>query len=168
MEYFNITLHQLATILITTFFIYFFIIIIVKLNGLRSFAKMSSHGFVVTLAIGSICASTVTSKDPSLLQGMVSITALLGIQSMFSLWRLYRNKPRIENRPLLLMDGSKILEGNLIKAKVTRQDLIAKLREANVLDFSEVRAVVFEQTGDISVLHGDKELSPSLLEGVRE
>lgn len=34
------------------------------------------------------------------------------------------------------------------------------------MDFSEVRAVVLETTGDISVLHGDH-LSERLLKGVR-
>lgn len=46
---------------------------------------------------------------------------------------------------------------------------MAKLREANVLDLSQVRAVVFESTGDIAVLHttdSDQELKDWLLEGV--
>ncbi|MDO6471263.1 YetF domain-containing protein [Maribacter sp. 1_MG-2023] len=33
---------------------------------------------------------------------------------------------------------------------------MAKLREANVLQLSQVKAVIFETTGDISVLHSDK------------
>ena len=51
------------------------------------------------------------------------------------------------------MDGPQILEQNLKKARVTKGDLRAKLREANVINLSQVRAVVFETTGDISVLH---------------
>ena len=76
----------------------------------------------------------------------------------------------IDNSPLLLMDGQKILEDNLKKAKVTKADLHSKLREANVIQFSQVKAVVFEATGDISVLHvGDKdmELESELLKGVQ-
>ena len=49
----------------------------------------------------------------------------------------------------------------------THADLVAKLREANVLDFSSVRAVVFEATGDISVLHGEGPLDERLLAGVQ-
>lgn len=54
----------------------------------------------------------------------------------------------------------------LAATRVAEDDLIAKLREANVLDFSQVRAVVLERTGDISVLHGCS-LQVQLLEGVR-
>ena len=59
----------------------------------------------------------------------------------------------IDNNPLLLMDGPNILEENLRKARVTKGDLRSKLREANVLQLSQVKAVIFETTGDISVLH---------------
>ena len=76
----------------------------------------------------------------------------------------------IDNSPLLLMDGQEILEENLKKAKVTKADLHSKLREANVIKFSQVKAVVFEATGDISVLHAensDMELEAELLTGVK-
>lgn len=61
----------------------------------------------------------------------------------------------MDNSPLLLMDGGTILEENLRKARVTEGDLRSKLREANVTSLSQVKAVVFETTGNISVLHKD-------------
>ncbi|WP_420433812.1 YetF domain-containing protein [Hyphobacterium sp.] len=50
---------------------------------------------------------------------------------------------------------------------MTEADLYAKLREANVLEMSAVRAAVLEQTGDVSVLHGDTSLDNAILDGVR-
>lgn len=52
------------------------------------------------------------------------------------------------------MKDGKVIQKNLDKCRVTVSDLKAKLREANVIQLSEVKAVVFESTGDISVLHG--------------
>ena len=65
------------------------------------------------------------------------------------------------------MEDGAFLDHNLTMAKLTRADLLGKLREANVLRLDEVRAVVFEPTGDISVLHGDRTVQDDLLEGVR-
>ena len=68
------------------------------------------------------------------------------------------------------MDGNKILDKNLKHARIETTQLIAKLREANVIDYNQVRAVVLESTGDISVLHtadDNKSLNQDLLEGVR-
>jgi uncharacterized membrane protein YcaP (DUF421 family) len=49
---------------------------------------------------------------------------------------------------------------------MTSVDLVGKLREANALEFSQIRAVVFEPTGDVSILHGER-LNERLLDGVR-
>jgi uncharacterized membrane protein YcaP (DUF421 family) len=72
-----------------------------------------------------------------------------------------------DNAPLLLMDADRILDDNLAAARLTHDDLHGKLREANVLHYGQVRAVVFETTGEVSVLHGDDALDPALLRGVR-
>ena len=74
----------------------------------------------------------------------------------------------IDNRPLLLMDGTEVLCDNLRRANVTEADLRAKLREANVTRWSQVRAIVMELTGDVSVLHAPPDAPPidkSLLAG---
>ncbi|MGB3801145.1 MAG: YetF domain-containing protein, partial [Lewinella sp.] len=74
-----------------------------------------------------------------------------------------------ENDPVLLMDGSTILYDNLKKTNVSESDLIAKLREANVLRLDQVMAVVMETTGDISVLHqeGSEPIDDIILQGVQ-
>ena len=73
----------------------------------------------------------------------------------------------MQNEPVLLMRDGEILDEALEKTRVARSDLIAKLREANVTDYSQVRAAVLETTGDVSVLHGET-LDEALLEGVRK
>jgi len=70
---------------------------------------------------------------------------------------------------LLIVIELILLNWNLKKSNVGEDDLIAKLREANVINFSQVLAVVLESTGDMSVLHSsDKStLQDKLLQGVR-
>jgi uncharacterized membrane protein YcaP (DUF421 family) len=65
------------------------------------------------------------------------------------------------------MENGRILDDNLAKGQITRGDLFSKLREANALKLSMVRAVVLEETGEVSVLHGSDEIDDVLLEGVR-
>ena len=64
------------------------------------------------------------------------------------------------------MDGPNILYENLKKTKMTENDLLSKLRESNVLNFNQVKAVVFEPSGDISVLHGDVDLEDRIIKDV--
>ena len=72
----------------------------------------------------------------------------------------------MQNQPALLMRDGVILHAALKATRVAENDLIAKLREANVLDLAQVRAVVLETTGDISVIHGVS-CSDAILQGVR-
>ena len=149
------------------------IIIFTRIIGLRSFAKFTAYDFALTVAIGSIISSTLTSST-SVAQGAIAILGLLVLMFIFSTlqrkFSWFNNI--ISNDPLLLMDGNQILYENLKYARVEENQLISKLREANVLNYEQVYAVVLESTGDISVLHASssdkaEEFNEKLLSGVR-
>lgn len=147
------------------------ILIAVRLVGLRSFAKMAPHDFAVTVAIGSVLASAALANSTPLLIPLAAIAVLFSLQWVMSLLitRSDRFERLVINDPVLLMHGSNIRPENLKRTKVSESDLHAKLREANVTQFDQVLAVVFETTGDISVLHNDRSdtLDERLLAGVQ-
>lgn len=152
--------------------VYAALVIYTRLAGLRAFSKMSSFDFAITVAFGTVLGSTLLTRNPPLVQGIVGLGVLYLIQYVVS--RLRRPPLRlsrfVDNEPLLLMDGSELLHDNLQAGRMTEADLRAKLREANVNRWEEVRAVVMETTGDVSVLHGDPDdpgLDRSLLQDVR-
>lgn len=159
-------------VILSTLGIYVVLILFTRLSGVRTFSKMSSFDFAVTVAIGSLIASTILTKSPPLFQSVVAMGTLFVIQISIASFRetsFMRNL--VDNKPILLMRGSEILEPNMKKAKVTRDDLLGKLREANVTQFSQIKAVVMETTGDISVLHHEgenHELEEELLKDVRK
>ena len=160
-------------IVLSTVCAYAVIIFLTRVNGLRSFSKMSGFDFAMTVAVGSLFAGTIISDDPPLLRGAVALASIFAGQRLVASLRVQGKSARqlIDNEPLLLMKGQTIYRENLKKARVTEDDLYGKLREANVLNLSQVRAVVFESTGDVSVLHGDEngpELSDEIMSGVQE
>ncbi|CTQ48866.1 DUF421 domain-containing protein [Jannaschia donghaensis] len=142
-------------------------VLFVRMAGLRAFSKMSSYDFAVTVSFGSILAATVVAPTTTLTQGILGMGALFGVQWIFGYLRsrFEQVEELSDNCPMVLMRDGEVLEKNLAQTRVTMADLRAKLREANVMHFGQVRAVVLETTGDVSVLHGD-ELDDALLEGV--
>ena len=146
----------------------FWIIALVRIVGLRSFSKMTNFDFVMTVAMGSLLAGASQSSSwTSLLQTMAAMISLFATQYLVA--RLRQSAPKfdalVQNTPTLLMIDGVILHENLRRTRVSEDDLIAKLREANALSMSDVRAVVLETTGDVSVLHGER-LQDRLLAGV--
>ena len=161
-------------IIITTVGVYSAIILLTRLNGLRSFSKMSGFDFAMTVAIGSLFATTIATGTPPLLQGVTALASIFACQRIVALLRTKEGVMRrlIDNEPMLLMDGATILHENLEQVRVTEKDLYGKLREANVVNLKQVRAVVFESTGDISVLcnlpDANDELSEEVMFGVQK
>lgn len=157
---------RLILIIISTVIIYGSVILLTRANGLRSFSKMSGFDFAMTIAVGSIIATTIMSERPSILEGVVALSALFACQRLVSWARIQRDASKlVDNEPRVLMANGELFQDALEETRVTKADVYAKLREANVTKLSEVRAVVLEATGDISVLHG-RELDAELLSGV--
>lgn len=150
---------QLGMILISTLCVYLGILVYTRLVGLRSFSKMSAADFAMTIATGSLFGATITSPSPTLFMGLFAIFCVFGGQWLLAIAR--RKSDRfskvVDNAPLLLMSGSTILDENLDRANMTKSDLYGKLREANAFSFDQVLAVVFETTGDVSVIHSSDE-----------
>lgn len=144
------------------------VVVATRVVGLRSFSKMTAFDFVTTVAIGSLLAGAAASnKWPAFLQNIGSILVILAVQMALAILRRKSDAAQsaIANDPLLLMEDGQWCSEAMDATRVSKADVWAKLREANVCDLSRVRAVVLEATGDISVLHADK-LDEALLHGV--
>ncbi|SHE47338.1 Protein of unknown function [Litoreibacter ascidiaceicola] len=132
------------------------IVALVRINGLRSFSKMAGFDFALTVAIGSILAFIMTSTSTPVWIGPVALVFLFALRhALARLRERFGWGDALDNPPVFLMYDGEILEANLQRTRVTRAELIGKLREANALELSKVRAVILETTGDVSVLHGD-------------
>ncbi len=80
-------------------------IVITRINGLRTFAKMSSFDFAATIAIGSVLASIVLNTNQSLVKGTIALACIVAFQSIFS-WIRRKSKAMqhlISNDPVVLM-----------------------------------------------------------------
>ncbi|WP_339636436.1 YetF domain-containing protein [uncultured Sulfitobacter sp.] len=145
------------------------VVFVVRVIGLRTFSKMTAFDFVATVATGSLLAGACQATTwPEFAQPTLAISALLGAQFVIAKLRQASDgfEEVVQNEPVILMRDGVIFDAALRETRVARADLIAKLREANALRFLDVRAVVLETTGDISVLHGDT-LEQEILEGAR-
>ncbi|UUO05716.1 DUF421 domain-containing protein [Blastopirellula sp. J2-11] len=162
---------ELAMVVLSGIITYGAILAYTRIVGLRSFSKISAADFAMTIAVGSLFASTMSGSTPTLSVGLVAIATLFGGQWLVAFLRRSSKSVSqiVDNQPMLLMSRGGLLEENMRKANVTHADIYGKLREANVITLDDVLAVVFETTGDISVLHSnnpDATLAPELLVGV--
>lgn len=154
----DISAHSLTLIFLSCLGIYIIIIIYTRIFGKRSFSKMSSFDFAMTVAIGSIIATTILNESVSIVEGAVGLFFVYLFQISAAILRRFNWFTRlIDNQPTLLMDGNIMLTENMKSVRVTEGDLRSKIREANVTKLSDIKAVIFETTGDMVILHNDKD-----------
>ena len=165
----HVPLDILARALLLSAIALTWVVFVVRVIGLRTFSKMTAFDFVATVATGSLLAGACQATTwPEFAQPTLAISALRGAQFVIAKLRQASDgfEEVVQNEPVILMRDGVIFDAALRDTRVARADLIAKLREANALRFLDVRAVVLETTGDISVLHGDT-LEQEILEGAR-
>jgi uncharacterized membrane protein YcaP (DUF421 family) len=163
------TAEAILMVVVSGIAIYTALLLLTRLSGLRSFSKMSSFDFAITVAFGTVIASTLLAPDPPLLQGIAGLFVLFGIQYVIAQarWGSKRIKTLVDNRPLLVMAGPKVITEHLRTARITEEDLKSKLRLAGVTHPSQVLAVVVETTGDVSVMKTTSEVDYDLFSDVR-
>ena len=166
------SLPSLGWVMASCVIFYFLTIVATRIVGLRSFTKLSSFDFLITLAMGALLASTVVSREVALAEGIAAIVTLFALQIVVAVVRTRWGwaRRRLDNQPTLLMKDGEVLYDNLRAVRITEGELLAKLRVNNVYNYQQVKAVVLESSGDISVIHiVPDELTPfndSLLKGV--
>jgi uncharacterized membrane protein YcaP (DUF421 family) len=118
-------------------------------------AQLSAFDIVVTIALGSLIASTAASRDPSYLEGSTAIATLLTLQVAAAALR-QRFKPvrrLLDFSPwVVVRDGEVRLPVTPFGPQMTPDELFSKLREMDVSDLQTVRLVVIEPTGGVSVV----------------
>ena len=169
--WFSIDWQQVLGISLSAIGFYLGLMLFTRLMGLRSFSKLSSHDFAMTVGIGSILASTVLSDTPSLMQGLFAVAVLFVIQGVISFIRRKFKplKSLIDNRAIILMAHGEYFSRNLKEANLSTSDVQQVLRKNGIKSKTEVFAVIMETTGDMSVIKNN-EVTPdwSLFDDIRD
>ncbi len=144
----------LISILVKGVSIYIFIIIALKMFGKRSLAKFNAFDFIVTIALGSILASTLTNNKVTVVDGFLSILVVLMLQYLVSNFAVkipFLNK-LIKSEPALLYYNGKFLEKALEKERVQKEEILQAARESGEQDLSQINQVILETNGTLSVI----------------
>ncbi|WCO68830.1 DUF421 domain-containing protein [Iamia majanohamensis] len=138
-----------------TLAIYASTVVAVRLAGRRTVAQMSAYDAVVTIALGSVLATTAVSKDVSYAVGATAIVTLLVLQVglAFVRRRFPRLRRLLEFAPeVVVEDGEVHLPTGPSTSQMTLDELRSQLRKQGVVDESSPALVLLEPDGRISVL----------------
>lgn len=137
-----------------TSLIYLFLIVGLRLLGKRELGQMSVYDLVLIVVISNSVQNAMVGSDNSLVGGLVAALVLLLINRLLT-WLMVRNSHLagwIEGDPVLIVRDGQVLEQPMLKAGVTRDNVLAAMREHGINDLDDVQMAVLEPDGIISIV----------------
>ena len=133
---------------------YLALVLLLRASGKRTLSKMNAFDFIVTVALGSTLASIILTESVALVEGIVGLALLIGLQFVIT-WLSVRSGTvarLVKDEPTLLYHQGKFLDGQLKRTRVTRSEVQAAVREQGKMSMDAVAAVVLETDGTFSVM----------------
>lgn len=161
------SMSEVAGVAALTAAVYISVFVAVRLAGRRTVSQMSAFDVVVTIAIGSLIATTVLSSDVSYLVGITAIVTLLSVQQLVAVirQRLPAASKFFDFAPERLYEGDRLhLRQSPLAAQLTEAELKSKLRQQGIGSYKEVHLAILEPDGRLSVWPAttEGERSPSM------
>jgi uncharacterized membrane protein YcaP (DUF421 family) len=133
---------------------YVALVAILRISGKRTLGKFNAFDWVVTVALGSTLATVLLNKQVTLIEGVLALALLVGLQyavaSMSTRSGGFRNA--ISSEPRLLMHRGRFIDAAMADERVTRDEVLASLRAAGMAQPGPQTSVILETNGDVSVL----------------
>ncbi|WP_019947754.1 DUF421 domain-containing protein [Hymenobacter aerophilus] len=130
------------------------LVLMLRISGKRTLSKMNAFDLIVTVALGSTLASTILNKSVPLVDGLLGLALLIGLQFVIT-WLSVRFKAvdkLVKAEPSLLVYQGKLLPDAMRRQRITEGEIMAALREKGVDSLDKAAAVVLENDGSLTAL----------------
>src|SRR5690606_29068465 len=107
------------------------LVILLRTSGKRTLSKMNAFDLIVTVALGSILATILLSKDVALAEGMTAFGLLIALQFVVT-WSSVRFgwvRRLVTGEPTLLLHAGSMLPQAMRRSRVTEDEVRAAVRE---------------------------------------
>lgn len=141
-------------VVVTCVLAYVAVVALVRISGKRTLAQLNAFDWIVTVAFGSMLATTVLSDEVALLDGVAAFVTLATLQFVVT-WgstRVRRMQRLVKNEPALLVHRGELLADALRRERISEDEIFQALRASGAASLDDVGAVVLETNGEVSVL----------------
>lgn len=159
---------NLVRIVVSAPIIYVMVILYIRLMGKRTTSRMNSFDWIVTVAMGSLVASTIVKQDISIIEGALAIFLLLLLQFLLTKTMVYSPRLRkiVRSTPQLLVYNGEYLKDNMRTERIVKNEILSAIRHKGIQNIKEVHAVVLETDATFSIIKKTEDDAPYTLADV--
>jgi uncharacterized membrane protein YcaP (DUF421 family) len=130
------------------------LVVVLRISGKRTLAKLNAFDLVVTVALGSVLATSALSRDVTLASAAAAMSVLIGAQYLvaWSSVRSRRARAAVRSQPALLVRHGQLLADALHRNRVSAGEIRQAVRSTGRGGLEGIAAVVLETDGTLSVV----------------
>jgi uncharacterized membrane protein YcaP (DUF421 family) len=144
----------LAFLVLRAAVVYVFMVVLLRLAGKREIGQMTPFDLVLILLIANAVQNAMVGEDTSLTSGLISVLVLFGLNWL--LGRVEATNPFFRRLavgvPVVLVHDGRIVEDQLRRENLSRDDLLEQMREHGIARLGDVAEAILEPDGNFSFI----------------
>jgi uncharacterized membrane protein YcaP (DUF421 family) len=139
-------------IVIRAALIFAFVFILTRMVGRRELNSLEPFDLILLVVTGDLVQQGVTQNDQSITGALLAISTigLLTVGLSYLSFRFKRLRPILGGEPIVLIEEGEVIEGNLRRQRLTREEIGAAARLNGISSIEDVRWGILETNGRIS------------------
>lgn len=163
----GIELWRIPIVIISAIVIYLVFLLLIRLFGARVLSGLTGFDIVVSIMLGAVAGRVIIGDPPTLTAGIIGLVTLLCCEAAFGLIRKsIRLQRAISSQPTVVLAQGQPQYDLMRKTHVTLDDIMSCIRKAGKSNLRQVRCIVLEPSGALSVLGYGDDLDPQVLQNV--
>lgn len=134
--------------------IYLFLVAGLRMLGKRELGQMTIYDLVLVIVLANAVQNSMVGPDSTLAGGMIAALTLLIMNRIFSI--ILSRSTKVEHfmvgEPMLILNDGKLILERMAREGVTREQVMAALREHGMEKLEQAHMCVLEIDGTISVV----------------
>jgi uncharacterized membrane protein YcaP (DUF421 family) len=130
------------------------ILILTRIVGRRELNTLEPFDLILLVTIGDLVQQGVTQNDFSVTGLALAVGTIAALTVLFSYlpWRFRALRPVLEGEPVILVQDGEVIERNVRRQRLTKEEIAAEARGQQIESFDQVRWAVLETSGKISFI----------------
>lgn len=152
----------MTVIILRSLIFYFILTFMMKFMGKRQIGEMQLSEFVTAVMLSELAVLPLTDRDIPFLHGLLPLMLISSLEIIVSFLCIKSKMFRviINGNPIVLVDNGNYIKKNLFKARISKEDVDGQIRINGYESIEEVKTVILERTGKMSVIPKKKDEIP--------
>jgi uncharacterized membrane protein YcaP (DUF421 family) len=132
--------------------IFVFVFVLTRMLGRRELSSLEPFDLILLVVTGDLVQQGVTQNDESLTGALLAISTigLLTVALSYLAFKFKRLRPILNGEPIVLVEDGEVIEANLRRQRLTREEIGAEARLEGISSLADVRWAILETDGRIS------------------